>query len=87
MELKDYTIEELKAEIKRRNEAKKAEKDSIDRCRNCKFLYIETHPTATWLKTPKCSARTYFYHKSNKIMNYIVKPSSKACEKYERKTL
>ena len=36
MELKDYTTEELRAELKRRNAEEKAKKESILRCRMCK---------------------------------------------------
>ena len=36
MELKDYTTEELRAELKRRNAEEKAKKASILRCRMCK---------------------------------------------------
>ena len=36
MELKDYSTEELKKELKRRNDLAKSEKDKIKRCRMCK---------------------------------------------------
>lgn len=36
MELKDYTTEELKAELKKRNAEEKAKKASVLRCRMCK---------------------------------------------------
>ena len=36
MELKDYTTEELRAELKRRFTEEKAKKESILRCRMCK---------------------------------------------------
>lgn len=36
MELKDYTTEELRAELKRRTDLAKAEKSKIKRCRMCK---------------------------------------------------
>ena len=36
MELKDYTTEELRAELKRRNDFAKAEKAKVKRCRMCK---------------------------------------------------
>ena len=35
MELKDYTTEELRAEIKRRHSLVQAEKSKIKRCRHC----------------------------------------------------
>lgn len=43
MELKDYSIEELKAELKRRNDLAKAEKAKIKRCRMCKHWGEITH--------------------------------------------
>lgn len=36
MELQEYSTEELKAELKRRAEAKRAEQQSVKRCRMCK---------------------------------------------------
>ena len=36
MELKDYSTEELRAELKRRNAEEKAKKASVLRCRMCK---------------------------------------------------
>ena len=36
MELKDYSTEELKAELKRRSDLVKAEKAKVKRCRMCK---------------------------------------------------
>ena len=36
MELKDYSTEELKAELKRRSDLAKAEKAKVKRCRMCK---------------------------------------------------
>ena len=36
MGLQDYTTEELRAELKRRNEIIKAEKAKVKRCRMCK---------------------------------------------------
>ena len=36
MELKDYSTEELKVELKRRSDLDKAEKEKVKRCRMCK---------------------------------------------------
>ena len=36
MTLQEYTTEELKAELKRRYDSDKAEKNNIKRCRMCK---------------------------------------------------
>ena len=83
MELSEYTIEELKAEIKRRSEAKKAEKEAVNRCKNCKFRYNETWPDG-WFRISRCSKRSYFSKKQNREINYAVNLSQRACDKYER---
>ena len=43
MELKYYTTEELKAELKRRNDLAKAEKAKVKRCRMCKHWGAVTY--------------------------------------------
>ena len=43
MELKDYTTEELRAELKRRNDFAKAEKAKVKRCRMCKHFGAVTY--------------------------------------------
>ena len=84
MELKDYTTEILKAELKRRTELAKAQKaeemKKALRCRNCK--YCEKSSVSSWSSTYKCMARTWG---TKYPRNYIVSPSRKACEKFERK--
>ena len=59
MELKDYTTEELKAELKRRVEVRKAQKaeeiKTAKRCRNCK--HCSSNPS--WDRTYLCMARTW----------------------------
>lgn len=82
MELKDYTTEELKAELKRRVEERKAQKaeemKTALRCRNCK--HCTPHPQG-W-DFHLCAVRTW----GKKIVrSYCVKPSQKACDKFERK--
>lgn len=78
MELKDYTTEELRSEIKRRNELAKEAKKQEPRCRNCK--HITKHPICTWVYL--CGVRTY--GKTYK-RNYCVKLYTKACDKFESK--
>ena len=82
MELKDYTTEELRAELKRRAEisrAKKAEEmKTARRCRNCKHCV----PNRTWVKTYLCMARTWG---KKYPTHYTVSLSTKACDKFERK--
>ena len=43
MELKDYSAEELKAELKRRSDLVKAEKAKVKRCRMCKHWGAVTY--------------------------------------------
>lgn len=82
MELKDYTTEELRAEIKRRAEISRAQKaeemKTAKRCRNCKHCT----PNPNWNRMYFCMARmwgkTYPRH-------YVVNLSTKACDKFERK--
>ena len=78
MELKDYTTEELRAEIKRRNALVKEAKKQELRCRNCKHLM--NHPHANYMYL--CGVRTW--GKKYK-RNYCVKLHTKACDKFENK--
>ena len=82
MELKDYTTEQLKAELKLRVEITKLQKAeemrTAKRCRNCKHCI--PHPQVR--NFYHCSVRTW----GKKIVrNYCVKPSQKACELFEIK--
>ena len=43
MDLKDYSTEELKAELKRRSDLAKAEKAKVKRCRMCKHFGAVTY--------------------------------------------
>lgn len=82
MELKDYTIEELKSELSRRNKILKAQKEeerrNALRCRNCKHF---THKEG-WPYITMCSIRTWG---KTYVRHYAVKACTKACEKFERK--
>ena len=53
MELKDYTEEQLRAELKRRYDEHQKERESIKRCRHCE--YMQKRDYSTYL----CMARTY----------------------------
>jgi len=83
MELKDYTTEELKAELKRRVEEEKARKaeemKTALRCRNCKHCV----PNPRWNMMYICLARTLG---KKFLRHYKVMLSQKACDKFERKT-
>lgn len=82
MELKDYTTEELKTELKRRAELAKAQRaeeiKTAMRCRNCKHCA----PNPRWNYKKICLARTWG---KKYPRNYTVSPSKQACEKFERK--
>lgn len=83
MELKDYTTEELKEELKRRTELARQQKaeemKTALRCRNCK--HCVHHPTS-WMNMYLCEARTWG---KTYPRHYCVKLSNKACDKFERK--
>lgn len=83
MELKDYSTEELKAELKRRVELRKAEKaeemKTAKRCRNCKHCY-KLHK---WSKSYLCMVRTWG---KSYPRHYSVPLSKPACELFEYKT-
>ena len=83
MTLQDYTTEELRAELKRRNDLVKAEKAKVKRCRMCKhwgaityfgkpanYAIGNSHP-CRFFKTK--SGKYYRCHKSSQL----------ACEHFE----
>ena len=82
MKLKDYTTEELKAELKRRTELAKVQKaeemKAALRCRNCKHCA----PNPNWQGMYLCMARTWG---TKYPRHYTVTLSKKACDKFERK--
>ena len=86
MELKDYTTEELRAELKRRNAEEKAKKASVLRCRMCKhwgevsywglsadYHYVRESRSCKFFKTN--NGKYYRCHRA----------SQPACEHFERK--
>lgn len=86
MELKDYTTEELRAELKKRNAEEKAKKDSILRCRMCRhwgaidywgnpghYLERETSRSCKFFKTK--NGKSYRCHNASQL----------ACDYFERK--
>lgn len=84
--LNAFTTKELKEELKRRAELVKAQKaeemKNALRCRNCKKS-AQNPNIPTWCRGNYliCTARTW----GKKKRNYSVKPSTKACELFERK--
>lgn len=86
MELKDYTTEELRAELKRRDAEEKAKKDSTLRCRMCKhwgevsywglstdYHYVRESRSCRFFKTK--NGNYYRCHSASQL----------ACEHFERK--
>ena len=86
MELKDYSTEELKAELKRRSDLSKAEKAKVKRCRMCKHWGEITH----WgnpndggvFGINRCCK--FVKHKSGKYYKAL-SPYQLACEHFEEK--
>ena len=86
MDLKDYSTEELRAELKRRNDLAKAEKAKVKRCRMCKH----------WGEINYCgSPNNGFVFGLNRCCRYQKRKSEKyyralsgnqlACEHFEEK--
>ena len=86
MELKDYSTEELKAELKRRSDLAKAEKAKVKRCRMCKHWGAMTYCGNTDNKAVfginKCCK--FVKYKSWKYYKAL-SPYQRACEHFEEK--
>ena len=82
-ELAKFSTEALRYELKRRNEAEKAqrelERNTALRCRNCVHCIKKGDFGAFY----QCAMRTYT--KKNRQWHYVVTPSQRACDKFERK--
>ena len=85
MELKDYSTEELRAELKRRNAEEKAKKESILRCRMCKHWgtidYWGNPLNYDFGNNRSCK---FFKTKNGKYYRSHI-ASELACEHFERK--
>ena len=85
MELKDYTTEELRAELKRRNAEEKAKKASILRCRMCKHWgAIDYWGNPTNYTVGDNRPCKFFKTKNGKYYR-CHRASQLACEHFERK--
>ena len=78
MDLKDYTTEELRNELKRRAAIRREEDSKKPRCRNCK--YFIQHPKFEYFHN--CAIRTFI--RRGVEIHYSVK-SSNTCDKFEHK--
>ena len=85
MELKDYTTEELRAELKKRNAEERAKKDSVLRCRMCKHWgavdYWGNPTNFTVYNNRSCK---FFKTKNGKYYRSH-RASELACENFEGK--
>lgn len=82
MTLQDYTTEELRAELKCRNDLAKAEKAKVKRCRMCRHYgevdYYGRKPNG-WITHTSC-----LFHKTKNGKYYRCHaPSQLACEHFE----
>ena len=85
MELKDYTTEELRAELKRRYAQEKAKKASVLRCRMCKHwgaIDYWGHPTNYAVGNNRSCK--FFKTKNGKYYR-CHRASQLACEHFERR--
>lgn len=89
MTLQEYTIEELKAELKRRHDLAKAEKAKIKRCRMCKHWgEINVWGIHTTADSPFGKRRCCKFFKYKTGYYYIShSPSQHACEHFEEKEI
>ena len=85
MELKDYTTEELRAELKKRNAEEKAKRESILRCRMCKHWgAIDCWGCPTNYTVSDNLPCKFFKTKNGKYYR-CHSASQPACEHFERK--
>lgn len=86
MELQEYSVEELRAELKRRYEEKKKERDSIPRCRLCKhYGTIDYWGNPVQKKSFPYSQSCPFHKTKNGKYFRVHQPSQLACEYFESK--
>ena len=87
MDLKDYSTKELRAELKRRSDLAKAEKNKIKRCRMCKhwgeIIYFGGKPNdEIYYGINRCCK--FFKNKTGKYYK-THRPYQLACEHFEEK--
>lgn len=90
MTLQDYTTEELRAELKRRNDLAKAEKAKVKRCRMCKHWGMITYwgedissEQYEWRRRLGCTKPCKFFKTKNGKYYRCHAPSQLACEHFE----
>ena len=92
MELKDYSTEGLKAELKRRSDLAKAEKAEVKRCRMCKhwgkITYSGKYRSSEeyeWIERFNFSKCCIFFKTKNGNNYRCHSPYQLACEHFEEK--
>lgn len=84
-ELKDYTDDELRSELKRRAAEKKAEREAIPRCRHCKHYGSVTYwgverTEEERIKTSYLNNHCKFCPTKDGKHYYTIPSSRRACE-------
>ena len=86
MTLQDYTTEELRAELKRRSDLAKAERNEVKRCRMCKVNYWGKDLSGEqreWLRRMGGTKPCIFFKTKNGKNYRCHAPSQIACEHFE----
>lgn len=88
MELKDYSIEELKAELKRRSDLAKDDKEKVKCCRICAHYgevnYYGKPTTSNYERSIGRCCQFFSWGKNNKYRKCHA-PYQLACEHFEEK--
>ena len=94
MKLQDYTTEELRAELKRRIDLVKAEKEKVKRCRMCKHWGAITYcgedlsgEQLEWLRRMGGTKPCIFFKTKNGKNYRCNSPYQLACEHFEEKEI
>ena len=88
MTIQDYTIEELKSELKRRHDLAKAEKSKVKRCRMCKHWGKDLSGEQwEWLRRMGGTKPCIFFKTKNGKNYRCHSPYQLACEHFEEKEI
>ena len=84
MELKDYTEEQLRAELKRRYDERQKERVSIRRCRHCEYMQRFKDYDLYNCRVRTFTRKNSFDRNNPIVVHYSVKKSDKACDKFKQ---
>ena len=85
MELKDYTEEQLRAELKRRYEERQKERESIKRCHHCEYMQRFKDYDLYNCRVRTFTRKNRFDRNNPIVVHYSVNKSDKACDKFKQK--